>query len=168
MNNTNLSVSQINNITNNRIYDRNIPSSQLQPLFSLRPTPTKYTKMMDVIPPVSNNVPLTKIPLYSTSKTFLPTSRNAPFPGFTQNVDLESDLRNQFYSLQNAQQSVYVPHSESSLYTLESYAHEEKPNVQTHPLLFQEQKFDSFDPNVGSSSQDQFNNHTRQNIKNIK
>ena len=168
MNNTNLSVSQINNITNNRIYDRNIPSSQLQPLFSLRPTPTKYTKMMDVIPPVSNNVPLTKIPLYSTSKTFLPTSRNAPFPGFTQNVDLESDLRNQFYSLQNAQQSVYVPHSESSLYTLESFAHEEKPNVQTHPLLFQEQTFDSFDPNVGSSSQDQFNNHTRQNIKNIK
>ena len=168
MNNTNLSVSQINNATNSRIYDRNIPSSQLQPLFSLRPTPTKYTKMMDTVPPVSNNVPLNYVPVYSTSKTFLPTNRNAPFSGFTRNVDLESDLRNQFYSLQHAPQAAYVPHSESSLYTLRSFAHEEKPDIQSHPLLFEESQFNSFDPNVGNTSNDRFNNHTRQNIKNIK
>ena len=45
-NNNMESVSEINNQTNNRLYDRNVPSSMLQPYFSLRPTQTKYTKLM--------------------------------------------------------------------------------------------------------------------------
>ena len=54
-------VSEMNNQTNDRLYDRNIPSSVLQPYFSLRPTQTKYTKLMTTNPAPSNNVPLMSV-----------------------------------------------------------------------------------------------------------
>jgi|UniRef100_A0A6C0IK84 hypothetical protein len=162
------SASQITDMNNNRIYDRNVPSSSLQPYFSLRPTQTKYTKFMTDIPPVQSSVPLKQVPSYSPHTTFYPANKNAPWNGFATNVDVESDMRNQFYALQACPQATYVPQSESDLYTLRSFAHASKPNAQTHPLLFNEQRFDMFNPNVTGLSDGIFNNHTRQDIKNSK
>lgn len=160
------SVSDINNQTNERVYDRNLPSSTLQPYFSLRPTQTKFTKLMTTTNPPSSNVPLNYIPQYSPHSTFYPANANAPWSGFAGNIDVESDMRNQFFALQSCPQASYVPSSSSDLYTLRSFAHEPKPDVQTHPLLFKEERFDMFNPNMTNSSKGVFNNHTRQDIKN--
>ena len=92
-------VSEMNNQTNDRLYDRNIPSSVLQPYFSLRPTQTKYTKLMTTNPAPSNNVPLMSVPQYSPHSTFYPANTNAPWSGFSGNIDVESDMRNQFFAL---------------------------------------------------------------------
>ena len=163
----NPTASEINNETNERISDRNVPSSMLQPYFSLRATPTKYTKMMDSISPVSNNVPLQNVPIYSASQTFYPTNTNAPWSGFAKNVDVESDMRNQFYALQSCPQATYVPASGSDLYTLQSFTHKPTPNVQSHPMLFSQPEFNTFNPNIGNTSNEKFNNHPRQDMKNI-
>ena len=158
-------VSEMNNQTNDRLYDRNIPSSVLQPYFSLRPTQTKYTKLMTTNPAPSNNVPLMSVPQYSPHSTFYPANTNAPWSGFSGNIDVESDMRNQFFALQSCPQATYVPGSSSDLYTLRSFAHESKPDVQSHPLLFNEERFNMFNPNMTNTSKGVFNNHTRQDIK---
>lgn len=160
------SASQITEMNNNRIYERNIPSSELQPYFSPRPTQTKYTKFMTDIPPVQSSVPLQQIPSYNPHTTFYPANKNAPWNGFANNIDVDSDMRNQFYALQSCPQATYVPTSESDLYTLSSFVHPAQSIVQTHPLLFNKQTFDLFNPNVTGMSNGTFNNHTRQDIKN--
>lgn len=158
----------INTTTNNRIYNRNLPSAPLQPYFSTRATPTKYTKMMTTTPPISSNVPLqSNIPVYNTTTTFSPANRSAPWSGFASNVDVESDMRNQFYALQSCPQSAYIPDSSSDLYTLRAFAHKEKPSHKSHPLLFATDTFSAFNPNIGNTSKATFNNHTRQDIKNV-
>jgi len=158
-------VSEINNQTNERVYDRNLPSNTLQPYFSLRPTQTKFTKLMTSTAPPSSTVPLQKVPQYSPQSTFFPANANAPWSGFSGNIDVESDMRNQFFALQSCPQATYVPESSSDLYTLRSFAHEAKPDVQSHPLLFNEERFNMFNPNMTNTSKGVFNNHTRQDIK---
>ena len=74
-------------------------------------------------------------------------------------------MRNQFFALQSCPQATYVPGSSSDLYTLRSFAHESKPDVQSHPLLFNEERFNMFNPNMTNTSKGVFNNHTRQDIK---
>lgn len=161
-------VSEINNQTNDKIYDRNIPSNMLQPYFSLRPTHTKYTKLMTTNQAPSNNVPLISFPQYNAQSTFYPANATAPWSGFSGNIDIESDMRNQFFALQSCPQAVYVPSSSSDLYTLTSFTHPDRPDVQSHPLLFKEERFDMFNPNITNNSNATFNNHTRQDIKNTK
>ena len=131
-----LSVSQINNATNERIYDRNIPSSELQPYFSLRPTSTKRTHMMTTIAEPSNNVPIKEYPSYCPGSTFYPGTASAPWSGFSNKIDTNSDLNNRFYALQKCDQATYVPHSNSDLYSLQSFTLPDKRNVQTHKMLF--------------------------------
>jgi len=159
-------VSDINNATNKRLYGRNIPSSMLQPYFTLRPSHTKYTKLMTTTPPPSNAEPLQQVPEYSPYTTFYPANKVAPWSGFASNVDVETEMRNQFYALQSCPQATYVPSSSSDLYTLRSFAHDSSPNPQAHSLLFQDQNFDRFNPNITNTSNGIFNNHTRQDIKN--
>lgn len=162
------SASQVDDMNNERIADRNIPSAKLQPYFSQRSTSTKYTKFMDASPPPSNAVPLQTFPNYSPADAFNPGNRAAPWSGFASSIDIESDIRNQFYALQRCPQASHVPSAGSDLYTLQSFSHPEKTNVQSHPLLFTQDKLERFNPNVTNSSRGMFNNHTRQDIKNVK
>ena len=169
MNNSNVvCVSKIHEQTNHRIYNRNIPSQMLQPYLDVRPVMTKYSHMPVVDPRREINVKLEQMPTYNSHAVFNPGNTKSPWSGFSTNINLESELRNQIFALQNCDQSVYVPNSNSDLY---NYSFNINNTIQNNPhsLLFQQNNFCDFNPNpddkiVGSSM---FNNSTRSQIKDI-
>ena len=98
---------------NNRISDRNLPSNSLQPQYSIRPVPTKYGYMPILDQYKKTSVPLNTYTPYSLNNTFNPGTAQAPWNGFSNNINTESTLRNQFFALQNCEQSEFVPSSNS-------------------------------------------------------
>lgn len=157
-------VGEIHNQTNNRIYSRNIPSQTLQPSIDFRPVSTKYSYFPLVDPRKQSQTSLTPTPIFNSNHTFNPGNTKSPFSGFATNVNLESELRNQVYSLQKCSQSVYVPNSNSDLYKVKIMHHNE-PNP--HELLFRETAFDTFNPNPDANicGKNLFYNTTRCQIK---
>lgn len=148
---------------NNRISDRNISSTSLQPQYSIRPVATKYGYMPILDQYKTVNTPLKNYTQYSTSQVFNPGNAKAPWSGFSNNINVESTLRNQYFALQKCEQSEFVPSSDSDLYkTTVDY----KPIKQTHPLLFDKPEFTPFNPNTLNIGNNLFNNHTRYDIKN--
>jgi len=161
-------VSQIHNQTNTRIYDRNLPSQMLQPYLDVRPVMTKYSYFPIVDPRKELNVKLTQQPTYNVNKVFNPGNAQAPWSGFSSNINTESELRNQIFALQKCSQSVYVPNSTSDLYNVNIESKIQNQNVE-HSLLFQNEQFCNFDPNpnskiVGSGI---FYNSTRTQVKDL-
>jgi len=151
----------ITNETNNRIYDRNIPSQPLQPYLDVRPVMTKYSIMPIVDPRRKINVPLTQTPTYNIQTTFNPGNTESPWSGF--NVNQESILRNQIFALQKCSQKEYVPSSKSDLY--EWSLKTSNPINQPHNLLFKEEKFCEFNPNPDKLGYALFHNSTRVQLK---
>jgi len=159
-------VSEIHRQTNTRIYDRNIPSQMLQPYLDVRPVLTKYSYFPIVDPRKPISVPLTQMPTYNVHQVFNPGNTQSPWSGFASNINTESELRNQIYALQKCSQAVYVPSSQSDLYT---YKFQTKSNPNPHELLFKNDNFESFNPNpspnlCGTSI---FNNSTRCQIRDM-
>jgi hypothetical protein len=159
-------VSDIHNQTNSRIYDRNIPSQMLQPYLDVRPVLTKYSYFPIVDPRKSSNVQLFQMPTYNVHQVFNPGNSQSPWSGFASNINTESELRNQIYALQKCSQSVYVPQSNSDLYT---YKFQTNSKYNPHELLFKNDKFNSFNPNPSPNvcGVSIFNNNTRCQIKDI-
>jgi hypothetical protein len=157
-------VQDIHKETNERIYYRNIPSQVLQPYLDVRPVMTKYSFFPIVDPRKEVNVKLNQTPVYNPHKVFNPGNTQSPWSGFASNINRESELRNQIYALQKCSQAVYVPQSNSDLYTT-SY----NPNQlsQTHNLLFKENIFNEFNPNPNNKivGTQLFMNSTREQIK---
>jgi hypothetical protein len=153
--------------TNTRIYDRNIPSQGLQPYISVRPVSTKYSYLPIVDPRREISVPSKQFPTFNVNSTFNPGNTQSPYSGFASNINLESELRNQIYALQKCSQSVYVPSSNSDLYDVRFQATNTRPNP--HELLFQEQSFDTFNPNPAPElcGSNLFYNTTRCQIKEL-
>jgi hypothetical protein len=161
-----ISVKNMHNQTNTRIYDRNIPSQMLQPYIDVRPAMTKYTHLPIVEPRKKPTVGLMQTPSFNPNHTFSPGNRQSPWSGFVSHVNLESELRNQIFALQKCSQAVYVPSSKSDLYNV-SIRHPQQ--VMNHSLLFQEEHFGNFNPNpdskiVGSGI---FYNSTRTQIQDM-
>lgn len=147
---------------NDRMSDRNIPSSNLQPQYSIRATSTKYGYMQVLDQYRKPNVPLNNYKSFSTKSVFNPGNAQAPWNGFSNNINVESQLRNQFFALQRCEQSEFVPSSDSDLYkTTVNY----KPVNQTHPLLFDKPEFAPFNPDTLNCSQKIFNNSSSQCVK---
>jgi hypothetical protein len=151
---------------NIKLYDRNIPSQMLQPYIDVRPVMTKYSRFPIVDPRKPTTVKLQQMPVYNTHKVFNPGNTVSPWSGFASNINKESELRNQIYALQKCSQAVYVPNSNSDLYT---YHFQTKTNHQPHDLLFQNEKFPDFNPNpdakvVGASM---FMNSTRVQVRDM-
>jgi len=118
---------------NNRMSERNLPSASLQPQYSIRPVATKYGYMQVLDQYKKTTVPLNQYKSYNTKTVFNPGNATAPWNGFSNNINTESSLRNQFFALQKCEQSEFVPKSTSDLFqTKVDY----KPQKQTHPLLF--------------------------------
>jgi hypothetical protein len=158
--------SKIRDQTNNRIYDRNIPSQVLQPYLDVRPVMTKYSHFPIVDPRKQLNSKLIQTPSYNVHTTFNPGNTQSPWSGFASNVNTESVLRNQVFALQKSSQAVYVPSSESDLYNY-SFKTTTKPNP--HEELFKSEQFNSFNPNpspkvIGVSA---FYNSTRSQLKDL-
>jgi len=151
--------------TNERISSRNILSQMLQPYLDVRPVQTKYVHLPIVDTKPVPKTMLVQPPIYSVNQTFNPGTRKSPWCGFTQNVNIESELRGQKYALQKADQAVYVPSSKSDLYT---YKFENKTiQEQQFPQLFTPQTFPVFNPNPENIGNDFFNNNTRVQSKNF-
>ena len=137
-------VSDIHKQTNQRIYDRNIPSQILQPYIDFRPVMTKYSYFPIVDPRRPISVPLQQMPVYNVHSTFNPGNTQSPWSGFATNINTESELRNQIYALQKCSQATYVPSSNSDLYT---YKFQTKTQENPFKLLSQDQTFGDFNPN---------------------
>ena len=159
-------VSDIHKKTNERIYDRNIPSKMLQPYIDVRPVMTKYSYFPIVDPRKNISTSLQQMPTYNVHQTFNPGNTQSPFSGFASNINVESELRNQIYALQKCSQAVYVPSSKSDLY---NYKFQTRKQPNQHELLFQNQSFESFNPNPSPSEIGVgiFNNATRVQVKDI-
>lgn len=147
---------------NKRISDRNIPSSTLEPQFSIRPVSTKYALLPIVDRRQKPTVEIERIPTFNIAKTFNPGDAHAPWSGFSSNINVESNLRNQFFALQKCEQSNYVPSSISDMYQVTVEAG--KPIQQPFPDLFQEQRFADFDPNDCGLGKNLWGNCTRQQL----
>ena len=139
-------VSDMRRETNERIYDRNIPSQPLQAYLDVRPVMTKYSYFPIVDPRKELTVPMIQMPTYNVNRIFNPGNTQSPWSGFATNVNLESELRNQVFALQKCSQAAYVPNSNSDLYKYSF--HSSQNNVSNpHALLFKEESFCSFNPN---------------------
>jgi len=158
-------------VLNDRIFERNIPSSILQQQFSQRPVSTKYSILPVLDRYKDSSVSIETRPIYKQHEVFNPGT-SAPFNGYVNAINDESRLRNQFFALQKSEQSVYVPSSKSDLYIVNI---PEKPIEQkingldddNHSLLFKENDFGSFNPNLFHLGGNLFDNHTRQQLKGI-
>ena len=163
-------VADIHNITNMRIYDRNLPSQMLQPYIDVRPVMTKYSYLPIVDPRKELHVKMEQMPTFNPHTVFNPGNTQSPWSGFASNINTESELRNQIYALQKCSQSVYVPNSQSDLYKYNFIPENQMPtSFQPHGLLFSKDSFSSFNPNpdpniVGTNL---FSNPTRAQIKDI-
>jgi hypothetical protein len=147
------------NELNTRISNRNIPGNNLQPYFSPRPVDTKRVVFPILDQHKPSCVKLQQYDTYSTSTTFNPGS-SAPWNGFSRNVNTESQLRNQFFALQNSDQSVYVPSSKSEIYI--PYIPALQPKVeQPYDGLFKVDTFNKFNPNTLNVGKNVMYNSTR-------
>mgnify|MGYP003676532977 CR=1 FL=1 len=168
----NVQINNLNNLDeiNKRIYNRNIPSNNLQPCLSFRPTDTKYQ-----ICPINETLEQCKATIensnnYETTKTFFPGNSKPPPSGFFNHINDESYLRNQFFALQNCPQAHWVPDKTSELYTYNVDANIKPENVlQQHPYLFQKYNLGYFNPNPSTMKMGNtiYNNHTRNQMKNL-
>jgi hypothetical protein len=138
----------------------------LQPYLSVRPVMTKYSIMPIVDPRAPIKTPLVQQPVYNTNEVFNPGNAQAPWSGFATNINTESELRNQIYALQSCSQSVYVPSSNSDLYKF-NFKNNSSNVQQPFPGLFQNEHFNSFNPNPENIGQGLFQNCTRQQLKEL-
>ncbi len=168
---------------NDRIQQRNFPSQDLQTHFSPRSTSTRQCMfpMVDNHAPAST--PIKKNPNYNITNQFNPGSQS-PWSGYMTSVDDESRLRNQFHAYQPAAQSKYIPSSSSDLYHYNIQqeiinAHRNQQSniieqpasditvAQPYPRLFETPKFSPFDANEYGLGMNTFENHTRQQVRDL-
>ena len=154
-----------NNSINQKLYERNIPSQHLQPYLNVRPVMTKYSILPIVDPRKETSYPLTQAPIYNIKTSFNPGNSQAPWSGYSSNINVESDLRSQIFALQSCDQSVYVPKSTSDLYkysfALPNRNYQEGSN---HDLLFKEESFNEVNYVSENTHLGLFNNFTRTNL----
>lgn len=148
---------------NKRISERNLPSSYLQQQFSVRPISTKYTYMPILDQHKESNIPIIYKEPYNLETTFNPGT-SSPYVGFSSNINNESRLRNQFFSLQRCDQSQYVPSSNSDMYMVNvTGGYREEPQIFNN--LFEEPEINPFNPNTLNVGNNFFENNTRIQLK---
>lgn len=156
---------------NSRMFDRFYPEQGLKPNLDFRPVPTKYAHfpVIDRRSKMDVNTSIASVPDFTTSGFFVPAmGRNGPVSGFINNVNTESELRNQYFALQHgADQAVYVPASTSDLYKI-SVPTGSNQMSNPHQGLSVRPTFSSApnpnaNPNIGK---DIFMNNTRTQLRN--
>uniref|UniRef100_A0A6C0I4Y4 Uncharacterized protein n=1 Tax=viral metagenome TaxID=1070528 RepID=A0A6C0I4Y4_9ZZZZ len=154
---------------NARQQARQFSDSPLEPNFSPRPVPTKFSLFPVVNPRAPATQPILPYPIFDPEANFNPGTK-APSSGYYQNIDIETMLRFQTVALQRgAGQGVYIPSSTSELYnqTVPQQG-QNRTDAQPNPHLFERYTLDQT-PNqnvVGSSiGSDMFFNHTRTQLR---
>lgn len=158
---------------NNRIYERNIPSHTLQQQFDPRPVRTRQILFPTIEchldnfekTPANTQTPIHIYNTYNQHNQFNPGT-SAPFSGYATSIDNESRLHNSFMASQKyTPQSKYIPSSSSDLYKVKMPV--DTTLQQPYPNLFRHPQFQPFNPNCGNMGSNVFNNHTRQQVKNV-
>uniref|UniRef100_A0A6C0DRF1 Uncharacterized protein n=1 Tax=viral metagenome TaxID=1070528 RepID=A0A6C0DRF1_9ZZZZ len=155
---------------NERMFSRNLASAPMKPNFDPRPIPTKYSLFPIVDRRKTINPPSDNYSEYNVSSSFNPGNGRGPVNGFINNVDVDTLLRNQYFALQKgADQSVYVPNSDSDLYRVSIPVNTQRIEEQPYPDLFQQYELDkSLHPNIVNQSyigNNLFFNHTRTQLR---
>tara|TARA_B100000902_G_scaffold399237_2_gene469187 strand:- start:718 stop:1221 length:504 start_codon:yes stop_codon:yes gene_type:complete len=155
------------NEINKDIYERNIPSENMQFNLPQRAVSTKYSHFPILDNRRESSVILNYTRPYDNNQMFFPGNKKPHFCGFAQNVDLESNLRNQFFALQKADQAKYVPNSNSNMYENNINFTTTNKNLDNE-LLFNSEDFDNFNPNLSNKiGSEIFLNSTRVQLKNL-
>ena len=150
---------------NNRIYERNVPSQNLQMCFDPRSVETRYVKFPGLDCHKPSDVAIKHQPNYVQQTQFNPGT-SAPYSGYASAVDNESVLQNIFMPNQKwTTQTKFIPSSKSDLYN--SDVKTSQPVQMTNNLLFSEEKFAPFNPNPEDLGRKMFYNHTRQQVMNL-
>jgi hypothetical protein len=153
---------------NARLTQRNIPSQQLQSSFGIRPVSTKYASMPLIDRREIPTVPIQKRPAYNVEQVFNPGNAQGPWSGFANNVNTESQLRNQFFALQRgAGQGLYIPSKNSDMYESKMKPIMDTTLQQKFPYLFEKPSFEPFHPCPENMGLNMFDNCTRQQVKEI-
>lgn len=143
----------IQQMTNDRIYSRNIPAVPMDNPLSFRPVITKYTKEVLPLPTVekdnTNN--------FSVNTTFTPGDRKSPWAGYKKSVDVESILRDQTTYI--GKDRKYVPNVLGDMYIDPVYS--QSNNIEAYPYLFKQPEFGPFNPGKGIKAPLTFYNSSR-------
>ena len=166
MSNVRLQHFEKNDLINNNIYTRNIPSAEIKMHFSPRSVSTKYSHLPILDHKSEATVSLKNNEDYSEN-IFFPGNRKPHYCGFASNVDSESTLRNQFFALQKSDQAQWFPSTNSDLYKHEVNFTNNNIALDSS-LLFNQEVFDDFNPNISNNiGHNIFDNSTRVQLKNI-
>ena len=155
---------------NDRMAQRQFSDMPMKPNYDPRPVPTKYSLF-----PVIERVKEVKEPKkfymdHSVEINFAPSTTRSHCNGYFKNVDNEHKLRNQHCIIQKYETSrPHIPTLSSELYnvTLPRYNELLLPKEHMHPLLFENYKFERKGRFSDSIGRDRFNNHTRQQLRNM-
>jgi hypothetical protein len=163
----NVILQNVNNNIGNNIYERVVPSDEMQMNFGFRPIMSKYATMPILDNRDKSKVNINKEPIYNSERVFYPGTSKPHFNGFANNIDNESTLRNQFFALQKGDKHLYVPNSNSDLYENNLDIKNYDSNLD-NLILFKKQQFEDFNPNISNKiGYNIFNNSTRVQLKNI-
>jgi len=155
--------SQLNQDINNKIYQRFVPSHCLPPNLSVYPVPTKYVKLGVTDNYSKQNTSNKNYPNYQSNIMFCPTLKNGNYNGYSNNIHLESELRNQFVALQKCDASEYIPNYKSNLYSYSTPSN--KNDVQPFEHLFNTSVYMPCQTMPTENKDSLFCNHTRQQLK---
>jgi len=157
-----------NNLINSRIYNRNLPSKNLQPYLSVRPCNSKYADLPIIEQRIQSKEKLINESTFNIYQNFNPGNDFSPWSGYSSNINKENELRNQLYAIQTCPQSQYIPSSNSDLYKLKCENNNKNIN-QPFTNLFKEENYNKFNTNPDDNiiGVRLFNNATRQQIKDI-
>lgn len=154
------------NEINKKIYNRNLSSNDLEMNYDPRPVNTRYREF-PILDPITN-IKYENKQIYDSYDTFFPGNRKPHFNGFATNIDKESLLRNQFFTLQRNDQALYVPSSISNMYVNQVNYVTTEENLNKLDV-FKNEEFDDFNPNLSKNiGMNVFNNSTRVQLKNLK
>lgn len=149
-----------------RMYNRNIPTQQMEQSYFPRPVDTYCTKFGILDCHKTTTVKKAEFPQYNQHGMFNPGS-GAPYEGYSNNVDVESALHNSFHPLQKCVQGKYIPGTQSDMFHSKYLTHTSKPVTITNHLLFKKEHFMPMNPNQCNLGHKVFNNHIRQQMKNV-
>jgi hypothetical protein len=140
---------------NDRMYDRVLPSNNpiVNPKFDIRSVPTRNCLVFPVL----------------DMKYDAKTKINKREMGYNNDIETESQLRNQYYALQHgADQSIYVPSSSSELYKV-PIPTSSNQKEQPYKGLFEKQNYvttENIFINNSRIGKDNFNNCTKTQLRN--
>ena len=164
----NVILQNINNNDGNNIYERVVPSDNIQMNYGFRPVMSKYATMPILDNRRNSEIKINKEPIYNNEVVFYPGTSKPHFSGFAHNIDKESTLRNQFFALQKGDKHLYIPDSNSDLYKNDVDDIKNNNLNLDNLILFKEENFDNFNPNISNKiGYNIFNNSTRVQLKNI-